>query len=118
LYAASKATEASCPEPEFQCLVSALQAYGALPETRKWVDRNVQALRERQEVATHVPPDVQGECLTDTAAKHEARIVSAYQIYVKQPVLFFRTQLEKAFLTLHEDQVACLRGKGKVADLD
>lgn len=111
LYAQAKKTEASCAEPEFVCLRQGLQAYGALPETRKWLDKNLAALSLRQELGSQLPADVESDCLATAESDHQDRIVSAFQIYVKQPVVFFRNQLERAFLEMHQAQVACLRSK-------
>jgi hypothetical protein len=116
LYETSKKTEASCSAPELECLMSGIQAYGALPETRKWLDRNLRALEERQHLAVNAPFELESTCIAETASKHEPRIQAAHQIYSKQPVLFFRSQLERTYLAMHEEQVRCLRTNGKVAD--
>jgi hypothetical protein len=46
--------------------------------------------------------------VNDSRQEHQAGIVSAYVAYVREPVLYFRTQLDKAFLELHQAQVSCL----------
>lgn len=114
-YAEAKTIEAGCVRPELECLSSAVASYGVFPESRKWVDQNFSLLAERQELFSRAAADVQSACLLDPAMEHQPRIVSAYAVYVKQPVLFFRAQLDKAFMALHRAQVQCLSERGKVA---
>jgi hypothetical protein len=37
--------------------------------------------------------------------------VNAYVAYSREAVLYFRVQLDKAFLEMHESQLACLKGR-------
>lgn len=114
-YSALKQIEASCQSPELECLSSAMASLGVFPESRKWVDRNLALLEQRQTLTSLVSPDVQSECLTEPQAEHQPRIVEAYAVYSRQTVLFFRVQLDKAFVALHQAQVSCLSSKSKVA---
>jgi hypothetical protein len=114
-YAAAKKIEAGCEEPELECLSAAVASYGVFPETRKWVDRNLALLTERQALASFVSPEAQNECLASPQQAHQSRIVEAYATYSRETVLFFRMQLDKAFLSMHEDQVRCLTSRRKAA---
>lgn len=111
LYETAKQTEATCPETEFQCVVEGLGKYGALPETRKWLQKNLKVLERRQELLARLSPEVRVECLGDIATRHQRKIDDAYAIYVKQSVMFFRNKLERAYLAMHEAQVDCLDHK-------
>ena len=114
-YAAAKLAEAGCERPELECLSSAVNSYGVFPEARKWVDRNLALLTQRQALSSAVSAEAQGECLADLQQAHQARIVDAYTTYSHQTVLYFRIQLDQAFISLYEAQVGCLTGQLKVA---
>jgi hypothetical protein len=112
-YQALKRAEVGCYEPELACLSSAMSSYGVFPESRKWVDRNLALLAQRQTLAHLVPSEVQSECLAGQQEQHQPQIVSAYAAYARQMVLYFRMQLDKTFLALHQAQVSCLASKSK-----
>jgi hypothetical protein len=113
-YEALKQLEASCQKPQVECLLSALPRYGVFPESRKWVDRNLALLIQRQTLAARAA--AQGSaCIRNPQAEHQAEIVAAYVAYAREPVLYFRTQLDKAFLKLHQAQVSCLTAAGKAS---
>ena len=44
---------------------------------------------------------------------HQADIIDCFQAYVNQTVMYFRYQLEKAFLAMHGSQVECLKNRAK-----
>jgi hypothetical protein len=88
-------------------LLSALPRYGVFPESRKWVERNLALLTQRQTLAAG-DAERGAACIQDLQAEHQAEIVAAYVTYAREPVLYFRTQLDKAFLKLHQAQVSCL----------
>ena len=112
-YAAAKQIEAGCEAPELECLSAAVASYGVFPEARKWVDRNLALLSERQALASLVSAEAQSECLANPQQAHQPRIVEAYATYSRETVLFFRMQLDKAFLSMHEAQVRCLSARSK-----
>jgi hypothetical protein len=56
-------------------------------------------------------------CESAAVAKHQGDIISAYKVYVRQPVLFFRNKLHKVFLKMHRSQVDCLREGAKTSAL-
>lgn len=114
-YAASKLAQAGCQQPELECLSSAVSSYGVYPEARKWVDRNLALLAQRQKLSSAVSAEAQGECLAEPQQAHQSRIVDAYATYAHQTVLFFRIQLDQAFISLYEAQVGCLTAKSKAA---
>jgi hypothetical protein len=103
----AKARE-QCSAPEIACLSTTLEAHGLYPEGKKWVERNFEALERREQTGIVVAPGVRNRCLNQASKQHQGQIVNAYVAYVHDPVLFFRVQLDKAFLAMHESQVACL----------
>lgn len=109
---------AACYEPEIACLTDALGRYGLLPEARKMINRNFTLLEKRQELASRVSPRYRAGCMTRPTAAQQGRIVGAYVKYAHEPVLFFRTQLDKEFAALHEAQIACLTNHANVPASD
>ena len=114
-YEALKQLDASCDAPELSCLSSALAKYGVLPEARKLVDRNLALLAQRQQLASRLPEPESSECVTGPQLAYQSEIVAAYVPYVREPVLYFRMQLDKAFLALHQAQISCLSSKRKAS---
>lgn len=112
-YAALRQSEASCHAPELSCLSKAVAEYGVFPESRKYVDRNLALLARRAELGATVSEQQRTSCLSSSQRAHQATIVGAYVSYAKDPVLYFRTALDKAFIELHEAQVGCLTAKNK-----
>lgn len=110
-YVSLQRMEEGCRHPELECLSSIVRSYGVFPESRKWVDRNLELLGKRQELAGRVSPANGTRCVATLQQEHQAGIVSAYVAYVHEPVLYFRTQLDKAFLALHQAQVSCLASR-------
>lgn len=102
-----------CSEPEIACLSKTLEAHGLYPEAKKWVARNFDALQRRQEVGARVAPKARSRCLLEASKTHQDRIVSAYVAYARENVLFFRMQLDKAFLGMHESQLTCLQNRAR-----
>lgn len=99
---------AQCSAPEIACLSTTLEAHGLYPEGKKWVERNFEVLERREKTGVAVAPGVRNRCISQASKQHQGQIVNAYVAYVHDPVLFFRVQLDKAFLAMHESQVACL----------
>ena len=103
-------THEQCSAPVIACLSTTLEAHGLYPEGKKWVERNFEALDRREKTGVAVAPGVRNRCINEASKQHQSHIVDAYVAYVRDPVLFFRVQLDKAFLAMHESQVACLAG--------
>jgi hypothetical protein len=125
VYADLKRSEAACFDPELKCLSDALNPYGMFPESRKQVDQNLASIAERQRLAVSAAPEAEVACVSDLEARHQPLIEAAFQTYARDPVLFFRLKLDKAYLTLHQAQIDCLKspstkpvGGQKVLDLD
>jgi hypothetical protein len=112
-YQASKQSELGCYQPELKCLLGKLPQFGANPETLRLVDRNFELLEERQKLASQVDDAVAEKCLKTGVEQHQADILQRYQDYVGQSKLYFRFQLERAFLALHSSQVDCLKHRTK-----
>ena len=101
--------EAKCYEPELTCLDGRLVKYGETPETRRVLDQNYAALERRQQLIEKLGMPASVSCLEQPTVLHQAEIVRSYQAYVREPVLYFRMQLHKVFLALHQAQVDCLK---------
>lgn len=104
-----------CREPEILCLSKTLEAHGLYPEAKKWVASNLALLEQRQELSAGLPQSVRTRCINGASKEHQASIVSAYVAYAHESVLYFRIQLDKAFLAMHESQVACLGSQARGA---
>lgn len=111
LYAQMLRDQAACRSPEFKCLMAKLPSYGETNETRRWLDQNLVVIEQRQELVNQLGPDVAQSCLNDGVSRYQSRIIQGYKQYAREPVMFFRAQLHRAFLALHKDQVACLSAK-------
>lgn len=112
-YVEARSVEESCEAPVLECLTAALAPYGMFPQSQNLLDRNFALLKKRQELTRGVAPDAQADCLTSPSADHQDKIVAAFTQYAQEPVLYFRMQLEKAFVAMHQAQVACLASQPK-----
>lgn len=100
--------EATCHEAEFECLEASLPKYGEILAAKKSLEKNFSRLERREFLRAQVD-SVEGEqCLMAGVSEHQASIIEGYQEYVKQPVMFFRNRLHRAFLDLHQTQIRCL----------
>lgn len=97
-----------CRTSEIVCLSKTLETQGLFQEAKLEVVRNFAALERRQELSARASQKSQARCLSGPSNEHQARIVSAYVAYAHEPVLYFRMQLDRAFLAMHEAQVTCL----------
>jgi hypothetical protein len=113
LYRKAREQEASCYQPEFDCIDSKLEKYAATDRTRGLLKRNLDVIEQRERLETTVPDQVVERCLLQGAAQHQDQVIMSYRQYAKQTVLFFRLQLHKAFLAVHEAQVQCLQQGGQ-----
>jgi hypothetical protein len=98
----------TCSQPELSCLTKTLESHGLYPEAKKWVTRNFDALEQRDAAGGALSPGTRGKCIAEASKVHQGKIVDAYLAYVHESVLFFRVQLDKAFLAMHEAQLACM----------
>ncbi len=112
-YQAGKQTELGCYQPELKCLLGKLPQFGATPETLRLVDRNFALIEERQKLASQVDDSVAQKCIQTGVEQHQADILQRYQDYVGQSKLYFRFQLERAFMAMHSSQVDCLKHRTK-----
>jgi hypothetical protein len=112
-YQSSKESELGCHEPELKCLVGMLPKFGATAETLQLVDRNFALIEERQKLASQMDDAVVEKCLKTGVEQHQADILQRYQDYVGQSKLYFRFQLERAFIAMHSTQVECLKHRTK-----
>jgi len=110
LYEQLTKVEASCYEPELKCLAKAVTKYGETNESRRWLQRNFDLLDKRQRLIEKAGDSASAPCLESAVASHQADIIQSYRAYVREPVLFFRTQLHRSFFALHKSQIDCLHG--------
>jgi hypothetical protein len=99
----------ACSQPQLSCLSTTLESHGLYPEGKKWVTRNFAALERRDEIGSALSAGTRSRCINSASKEHQSHIVDAYVAYARESVLFFRVQLDKAFLAMHESQVACLK---------
>lgn len=100
--------EASCYEPELKCLAKSVSKYGETNESRRWLQRNFDIIDKRQRLIEKAGTGAATPCIDSAVASHSAEIVQSYRAYVREPVLFFRTQLHRSFFAMHKDQIDCL----------
>ena len=112
-YQTSQQTELGCYQPELKCLLGKLPQFGATSETLRLVDRNFALIEERQKLASQVDDGVAQKCIQTGVEQHQAEILQRYQDYVGQSKLYFRFQLERAFMAMHSSQVDCLKHRTK-----
>jgi hypothetical protein len=100
--------EAACHAPELECLIARLPKYGDTSETQRLIDKNYAVLERRQRLVEKLGEASSVYCLKQAVPTNEAQVVQSYVTYVRQPVLFFRMQLHRSFLALHQAQLTCL----------
>jgi chorismate mutase len=110
-YRSSKEGEAACYEPEFRCLAGQLKNFGASPETQALTQRNLRMLEKRQQLMSQVGETAAKQCLEHGIHQHQSDILQRYQDYVRETKMYFRFQLDRAFLAMHTSQVECLKNR-------
>jgi hypothetical protein len=110
LYEQLTKVEATCYEPELKCLAKTVSRYGETTESRRWLQRNFDLLDKRQRLIEKAGDNASTPCLETAVASHQADIIQSYRAYVREPVLFFRTQLHRSFFAMHKSQIDCLGG--------
>jgi len=115
LYVAIYEAEADCTAPELSCLQRAMAQYGGSTESEKLFQQNLGLLGKQQQIRAKLDPDAADECLSSGVAQYRDRIISSYQGYAGNPAAPALVQLQKAFVTLHNTQLACLSRLGKPA---
>jgi hypothetical protein len=101
--------QAECYQPELDCLLSRLPRYGETAETRKLLEQNFKLLEQRQRLIVKLGEGAGQICIEQGTTANQPEIVRSYVAYVREPVLFFRMQLHRAFRTLHQAQIDCLK---------
>ena len=109
--------QSSCYEPELKCLSKSLSKYGETNETRRWLQRNFDLLDKRQHLIEKTGDDAATPCLEANVVSHQADIIQSYRAYVREPVLYFRTQLHRSFFAMHKSQIDCLSGAAPPPDV-
>jgi hypothetical protein len=104
--------QASCYEPELKCLNKSLSKYGETNETRRWLQKNFDLLDKRQRLIEKTGEEQSTPCIDSGVTSHQADIIQSYKAYIRDPVLFFRTQLHRSFYAMHKSQIDCLSGAG------
>jgi hypothetical protein len=101
--------EAACYKPEIDCLLARLPKYGETKDTIPALEKNFALLEQRQRWFVKLGPEYAQHCIDEGTTAHQPEIIRSYLAYVREPVLFFRRQLHRAFLTMHQAQVDCLK---------
>ena len=109
LFRGEMTTQASCFEPEYQCLSQTLAGLGENGESKQHLNRNLSLLKERQTLALSVPEAALQECLDSANADFGKKVESSYARYAKKPNTLFRVFLHQAYVKLHSAQVKCLK---------
>jgi hypothetical protein len=118
LYEELTKTQASCYEPELKCLSKSVAKYGETNESRRFLQRNFDLLDKRQRLIEKAGDQAAEPCIESAVASHKADIVQSYRAYVREPVLYFRTQLHRSFIALHKSEIDCLDKVEPTADFD
>jgi hypothetical protein len=108
-YEQATAEEAACFAEEFECLNAAVNKYGETTETRRWLEKNLVILKQRQELLEKIGSAIATPCIDQGIAKHQTQIVQSYVAFVREPVLFFRMQLHRTIFAMHQTQIACIK---------
>jgi hypothetical protein len=112
LYRAAKSAEAACAAIEFSCYGKASgPEHGETEATKRVMQQNYTLITRREKLAAMAPADAVDHCVNVSVKGHRENIVGAYVTYIQQPVMFFRNQMLKAFVAMHEAQVSCLERK-------
>jgi len=109
LFRSEMTTQASCFEPEYQCLSQTLAGAGENGESKQHLSRNLSLIKERQALVANVPEGVAQECMDAATADFGKKVESSYARYAKKPNTLFRVFLHQAYVKLHSAQVKCLK---------
>lgn len=101
--------EVSCYKAELDCLLTRLPKYGETADSKPALEKNFAILEQRQKLIIKLGQAFAQPCLDEATETHQPEIIRSYLAYVREPVLFFRRQLHRAFLTMHQTQVDCLK---------
>jgi hypothetical protein len=112
-FAEGKRVEATCTEPEFECLYAELGKFGSCRESRKFLKRNLELIDRKAKLVPRVSADMARHCVTKRVVKSQEKIVKAYARYARAANAGNRVQLQRAFVSLHRAQVACLEITGR-----
>lgn len=109
LFRSEMTTQASCYEPEYQCLEQTLAGAGENGESKQHLKRNLSLLKERETLRMSVPEAAVTECLEAANSDFGKKVESSYARYAKKPNTLFRVFLHQAYVKLHAAQVKCLK---------
>ena len=101
--------EASCYEPEYECLRKALNEYGAAHDGGRFIDANLDVVEKRQALLRKVSLDAGEACVASGAQKYQDLVMSRFERYAGDPSAVSRAQLDQTFLMVHRTQVSCLQ---------
>lgn len=109
-YEQASADEATCSGPELDCLKTVVNKYGETTETRRLLEKNLDLLKLRQALLEQVGVGLGTHCIDQGVSTHQPQIIQSYLAFVREPVLFFRMQLHRSFIAMHQSQIDCLKG--------
>lgn len=109
LFQSEMTAQASCFQPEFDCLSEHLKGAGENKESKRHLTRNLKLIEERETLAAGLPPNVVQECTAAAQADYGDKIAKSYERYSKKPNTLFRVFLHQAYVKLHGAEVKCLK---------
>lgn len=108
-FQAELATQASCFEPEYQCLMELVDEAGTNRQADWQFKRNLKLLEQRQRLLSKASGLAAQECVSANEAAYDRKVETSYEKYAKDPKAPRRVVLLQAFAKLHSAQINCLR---------
>jgi len=112
LFRTELATQASCFEPEYQCLKELVDDAGTNRQSKWQFEHNLKLLAQRQRLLAKASGLAIHECVTAGETDYGPKIETTYASYVKNPKPPQRVALLQTFAMMHRAQIHCLRRHG------
>jgi hypothetical protein len=109
LFQAELATQASCFEPEYQCLMDLVDEAGNNRQSKWHFEHNLKLLAQRQRLLAIASGMAVHECVTASDADYGSKIETTYASYAKDPKPPRRVALLQTFALMHTAQIQCLK---------
>lgn len=109
LFQAELATQASCFEPEYQCLMELVEEAGNNRQSKWHFEHNLKLLAQRQRLLAKASGIAAHECVTASEADYESKVETSHASYAKDPKPPRRVALLQTFAMMHTAQIQCLK---------
>lgn len=109
LFQSELATQVSCFEPEYQCLMELVDEAGQSRQSEWHFKNNLKLLEQRQRLIATADGLTIHECVSAGETDYGAKIETSYANYTKDPKPPLRVVLLQAFTRLHTAQIRCLK---------